>query len=182
MLILEFSTAIDLNSMLVVGWYLEHGALTYSRFSDHSLFWLPVTTAAKSASLEIIQLLVSHGAELSKGDVIISAMCSPLADREPVLQYLLEQGAPTNELRFEWNPKVLGLKSHFRRVQGPLHMAVDQDKWWLVKKLVQFGASWDKEDSRGTTPREMANERGRQRLICSHDDTIKLDRPIRSML
>ena len=70
----------------------------------------------------------------------------------------------------------------YGRSQAPLHIAVDQDKWLLVNKLVKFGASWDKEDSDGMTPRDIANKRGKQHLIYDYRNTSEIDRPIKSML
>ena len=73
-------------------------------------------------------------------------------------------GAPVSALQFEDNPG--RLKVTRRHVQAtPLHLAVEEGKWELVRVLVEFGADWEKRDSRGWTARDMARETGEEGLI-----------------
>ena len=128
----------------------------------------PLSAAASRASLEMVQLLCSHGADPSQGDVVLHVVLSRRRNefRKPVLRYLLEQGAPVNELKdakcpAKWNYTT----SSNKRAQAPLHRVVRKREWALAKILLEFGAVWDMEDSRGESNRELAKRKGQKHMI-----------------
>ena len=142
-----------MDSYPLVKWLLDHGVspnLQPMAWFNHSVLF----TAARYASLDVVKLLVAYGADVTKGDVALGAVIGPRGDRLLVLQFLLEQRAPANQLDHSGTPEYIRYLSKKRRsAPGPLHVAVAQGKYVFAKILEDHGASWDVKDSKGRTPR-----------------------------
>ena len=167
--VLLFRCAISRDSIPLVKWLLDHGVspnIPPRRWFRETI----LCCAVQRASLDLIQMLVSYGADVTKGNVASAAVLSRRADREPVLRYLLEEGAPTDRLDRKQKRSYIGYHSMSRRARKtPLHAAVENGKWELAKVLVEFGGEWDKEDSKGVTPRDIAREKDQEYLILDID-------------
>ena len=126
----------------------------------------PLSTAICRASLEMIQFLHSHGADLSQDDVVLHTLDKKGGDRKAVLRYLLEHGAPVNEWKFARcaSDENYDIKTHYN-LQAPLHRAVRLEEWGLVRILVEFGAEWDMKDSWGVTARGIMGSKGKEHWI-----------------
>ena len=102
---------------------------------------------------------------MKHGDVLIWAIRSKRDDREPMLRYMLEAGAPANALEHEANPPRFKIALDRRWAHSPLHNAVTMGKWTLVRVLVEFGASWDDPDPTGVSARDIAREKRVEDMI-----------------
>ncbi|KAI4100463.1 MAG: hypothetical protein LQ345_007455, partial [Seirophora villosa] len=79
----------------LVRWFLEHGADPNipARVLDNT----PLSSAASYAPLHIVKLLFEHGGSADKGNLVCHAADRKDPEAIPVLQYLVDRGAPTNE-------------------------------------------------------------------------------------
>ena len=154
-----------MNSCPLVQWLLDHGISPNVRpmvWFEHSVLF----TAARYASLDLIKLLVSYGADVTKGDVALGAVLSQADDSDFILRYLLKQGAPANKLDHNGTPEYIRYLSKMRRsAQGPLHVAVAQRKYHLTSMLEDHGARWDAKDSKGRTPEDIRGLFNRRRRL-----------------
>lgn len=153
--------------MTLVTWFLDHSASANLKPNSYNPS-TPLSVAASQASLEINRLLISHGADATIGDVLFSAIRSYRSetDREPVIRYLIEAGAPVNALRYENNPgKLKVVLARHGVVETPLHMAVKEGKWRLARVLMECGADWARLDSHGRSAREAAREKGGEGML-----------------
>jgi ankyrin repeat protein len=116
--------------------------------------------SVESSSLEMAKLLISYGADVSQGNVLQVTVRSKKLDREPMLRYLLEQGAPVNALEHSANPRKKKIVAARHGVRTALHEAVSLGRWDLVRVLEEFHADWDIKDSNGISARELAQKTG----------------------
>ena len=124
-----------------VRWFLEHGADPNRRGSRNAT---PLASAALYPSTTVLELLLSHGAELDP-EALLSAIDRRGQGRVPAMRVLIDHGMDVN------TPG----KAH----GSPLHYAVyvagvDQTRFLLDK-----GADRSAKDILGQTPVEMAKER-----------------------
>ena len=158
------SVALRLSSLPVVKWFLAHSASPNLQPNAY-LSTTPLTSAAEYASLEINELLVSHGASVWQGDPLHAAIRSERTDREAVLRYLLGKGAPVNILEHQSNSPKLKIQLTRTSVQSPLQEAVAREKCNLVRVLVEFGADWEQRNSKGVSARELARQKDKENMI-----------------
>lgn len=77
--------------------FLENGADPNARcYFDTT----PFAWAVNSAPLEVIELLVEYGASMTRGYPMNSAVRRMKDDRSEVVRFLLEKGAPVNDILF----------------------------------------------------------------------------------
>jgi ankyrin repeat protein len=109
----------------------------------------PLSIAAQSASLPVIELLFQLGASVKYGQPLHYAVRSNRSN--DIIEFLLRKGASPNSIMFE------GDAASFHHFQAfglgtPLHEAVHQGNERLVRLLLQNGAREDIVDTLGRRP------------------------------
>ena len=129
---------------------------TWSRSNAGYEFDTPLSRAALAGSEEVIELLLSHGGNVSRGQVLQWAV-EREDDTNTIVELLLRRGAQPNCLEYggefpAWC--VLG------RLKTPLHKAVALGKLDVVTTLLKYGADASMEDSVGRKAVEIARGSG----------------------
>ncbi|MCJ1331609.1 hypothetical protein MMC10_008300 [Thelotrema lepadinum] len=124
----QTSAAVLLNSITLVKWFLAHGAS--ANVQPKILFaFSPLSAAASHASFEMVKLLHSHGADPSQDNTVLHTIGSTRKERELVLPYLIQHGAPVNEWKHARNlAKQRSMQHKNSLVQPPLHKAIRMGK------------------------------------------------------
>ena len=92
---------------------------------------------------------------MDEGNILHAIPESDRLDRQDVLEYILSQGAPLNNLQHEHNSRRFAIVKRFG-VDRPLHRAVIERKEWVVSTLLTWGADKTLQDSKGRTPEDLA--------------------------
>lgn len=117
-----------------------------------------MSDAVYLGSLEIIDYLFTRGADVRCGELLQWAVHRKTPDALDVVRRLVERGAPFNEVKYAHEPNVywerepLGLGT-------PLHRAAELGQAGIVEYLLEQGADPLKLDSKGKTPRFLAQQR-----------------------
>lgn len=120
----------------------------------------PLIQAASNGDVDVIKLLLEHGAIADKPqanlETPVSALAGARADQDDLvegLQLLAEAGADLN---------VMAVPHHLQRARGgtPLHYAVRARNDKVVTALVELGADIDGKDLDGLTALDYAEARG----------------------
>ena len=169
------------GSAAVVRTLLERGADPNIRDEGDNAF--PLHFAAESGDIDIVRLLVDHGAATVAGevddhrlDIIGWATCFPNVEIRPeVVRYLLDHGARHTlhsavavgdidaiRARARENPAAIERPmDQVNRRRRALHLAVVKDQPQSVRALVELGADPNATDAGGLTPLDEAALRGR---------------------
>ena len=116
-----------------------------------------LTAAAGDSDLEMLTLLLDHGAVISgSGALILAALCGT----EENVKCLLSRGANVNEM--------VHLSVHAsdqdrlwsEKLAAPLHMAVQENRIGVIDLLLESGADLKLKDGKGRTAAEIAAEKG----------------------
>jgi ankyrin repeat protein len=153
------SVAIRRNSLSLVHWFLSHGASAHLECTPHKSD-TPLTYAVKYGSIEIVRLLVSHGARVDHGNLLHAACESSHPGRLEILAFLLERGAPINVLKEAHNTERLRILPCIFRRGTPLHEAIMYRRRAICAALLVHGADPEVRDTKGKTSIEFAREIG----------------------
>lgn len=131
----------------LIKWLLDHGADPNARAHFDVT---PLSIAAQSAPLDIIDLLCARGASVKQGTPLHHAVRHQRSD--DVIEYFIRNGSPINELQYHtdettWN--------HFNSVLPlgtPLHQAARVKDERMIKLLLKHGADPKIRDSFGDVP------------------------------
>lgn len=140
-------------------WFLEQGAYPNAGYPYDT----PLSRAALAGEVEIINMLLSSGGDVRRGEILHWAVERDSRACE-VVALLLEQGAPPNRLRFDGSEpawSVFGVKG----LGSPLHKAAALNKLDVVSKLLQHGADTDMKDTLGRTAKQLAEELGNEGVV-----------------
>ncbi|KAH8422609.1 ankyrin repeat domain-containing protein [Aspergillus melleus] len=151
------TVAIQRQDVEMVRFLLSKGA------DANDQYWIPNDTvlarAASLPSLEIMTLLLEHGASVQSSQALKGAAESGHVDAATVL---LAHGADVNEV-FRHN---LWDDDDARDTIGTaLHVAVQHDQEDFVRFLLQRGARADLADGEGITPRQLAQAQGKAEVV-----------------
>lgn len=125
-----------------VKWLLENGADPNIR-SNKSVS--PLATASLIPSTRVLDLLISHGAELDP-HALFNSM-SPRGEGDlPIMSYLINRGIDVNAVE--------------KQKGSALHYAVDLGSLEKVELLLKHGADRTKVAEYGLTPIELAEKKG----------------------
>ncbi|KAJ5819839.1 hypothetical protein N7474_005430 [Penicillium riverlandense] len=139
-------------------WFLAHGAdpnRRCERYKDYT----PLSIAFRQANFTIIQILLNHGASLLQGQVMHYAAMRELDDRLEVLNYLLEQGLPLNDIMYQSCEEEY-LCNMYSGIGTPLHYAAGRGLPDSVKLLIARGASPHIKDPASYTAADWAEING----------------------
>lgn len=138
-------------------WLLANGADPNAGFQYDTA----LSRAVLIGSLKIVRMLLSHGGDVKRGQVLHWVMERHEYTYE-VLTFLLERGASPNEVEFD---RVLPVWSVLHVLGTPLHKAITLDIQDVVAKPLEYGADSDKQDTSAKTAGVMAAELGLGRMV-----------------
>jgi len=161
------------DDLELVKWFLSHGAsghLENNRQVDRT----PLGLAARYASMEIIQLLITEGGAKPEYGNILLDVCRPKrSGRLEVLRFLLQQGARPNELEHSGIPRVFqNLCSRGFPLGTALHATIENNKPAYARLLMEHGADRTIKDTNGRTPFDVAVELGLAEMIRILGDSV----------
>ncbi len=153
----SFKSSMNLGNADVVRWHLEHGADPNVRTRRG---FTALDYAGYKYSLEVVKLLVQHGADVTNTRAIHGAVANSIKfppvnpGRLDIVNYLLECGANINQLEptadeYE-RPPITPYTG------TPLHCAVQSENPEHVSYLLSRGADRSIKGALGMTPLEVA--------------------------
>lgn len=111
------------------------------------------------ASMEVIRLLFSWGADISKGQLLHNATKREKQDVLELIDLLLSLGANVDAIEFK-NDKQSWWDNHRTGLGTPLHRAAARGDSAVVEHLLARGADRSITDSLGRLPHEIARLKG----------------------
>ena len=120
----------------LVRWFLAHGADPNAPAGIWDV--TPLSCAVAVAPLSTVQLLFDHGGSTAHGQLVNFATDRTDSDCVPILQYLVDRGAPINDTLWENRPEL----SNWANVGAttPLHNAAAAGNIDSVRFLLEHGA------------------------------------------
>ena len=134
-------------------WFLIHGADPNAPAGEWDV--TPLSCAVAQAPLSTVKLLFEHGGSTAYGQLMNFASSRTDAEGVPIMQYLLDHGAPTNNTLWENRPDL----AHWAMVGAstPLHSAAAAGNVEAVRFLLEHGADRTKKSLRfGKLPIDVA--------------------------
>ena len=149
--------SLNLGNTDLVQWHLQHGADPNIRTRRG---YTALDYAGYKYSLEVVKLLVQHGADINSTTAIHNAVLNSVKfppvnpGRLDIVAFLLDCGANINQLEltgdgFERPPTT-------PYTGTPLHRAVESGDLEHVRYLLSRGADWSIQGAMGMTPLELA--------------------------
>lgn len=135
----------------MVAWLLDHGA---DPNQQCVIDLTPLSLTVESAPLSVIQLMLSRGGDVRKGQLLHHAI-ERHSDNIAILSLLLGKGADINSTMYEDHYPSRALFS-FMDLGTPLHKAAELGKADVVRYLVSKGANLNNKDAKGRTALEYA--------------------------
>ncbi|KAL8904484.1 MAG: hypothetical protein Q9207_003248 [Kuettlingeria erythrocarpa] len=163
-----------------VRWFLAHGADPNAPAREWDV--TPLSYAANRAPLSVVKLMFEHGGSATIGQLVNHASDRDDADSIPVLQLLVDHGAPTNEWLFENRPDL----HHWAAAGGSqtgLYYAAEAGLIENVRFLLKHGADPRKRGIRmhryeGRLPIDIARWRKHEEVVQLLDEAAaELERP-----
>lgn len=167
-----------------VRWFLAHGADPNAPAREWDV--TPLSYAANRAPLSIVKLMFEHGGSAVIGQLVNYASDRDDADGIPVLQLLVDHGAPTNEWLFENRPDL----HHWSAAGGSqtgLYYAAEAGLIENVRFLLKHGADPRKRGIRmhtheGRLPIDIARTNKHEEIVqLLSEAAAELERPKTSL-
>lgn len=143
-----FSYAVADEEM--VGWLLDHEA---NPNQQCVIDFTPLSQAVETAPIPVIQLMLRHGGDARKGQLLHHAIAR-ISDNIAVLSLLIEKGADINSPMYNDYPS--SALFYFMGLGTALHKAAELGKVDIVRYLISKGADLDIKDANGRTALECA--------------------------
>lgn len=135
----------------MTAWLLDHGA---DPNRQCVIDLTPLSLAVESAPISVIQLMLSHGGDVRKGQLTHHAV-ERNSDNIAVLTLLISNGADINSTMYEDHYASRALFC-FMALGTALHKAIELDKTDVIRYLVSEGADLGIKDARGRSALEYA--------------------------
>ncbi|KAJ9488726.1 hypothetical protein VN97_g4589 [Penicillium thymicola] len=143
----------------MTSWFLEHGA---NPNAQCEVDCIPLPYAVRNASLSVIKLLLDHGGDVQKGQLLQYAVCRD-EDLEDVISLLIDRGAPLNATIYQDGPTLMRF---FPMSLGTaLHVATEQEKTNAIRLLIHLGADTNVKDANGDTALEWAQKWNKTEMV-----------------
>lgn len=143
----------------MVRWFLEHGANPNTKCEVDCT---PLSYAVRNAPLSVIELLLSHGGDVRKGQLLQYAVLRD-AELEEVVSLLVNRGTPLNATMFQDGPT---LTRFFPMSLGTaLHIATEQGKTNAIRILIGLGVDTGVKDANGDTALELAQKWNKAEMV-----------------
>ena len=107
-------------------------------------------------SFDLIRLLFDHGGSVAYGQLLHYAVARTDNDRFDIMQYLLDRGAPINEVMYSNHHSKWFFES--APMGTPLHWAAEQGATEMALFLLDHGADPTIKNTHGHTPSEVAEK------------------------
>lgn len=144
--------AVKRNNKSHVEFCLKHGA--DANLGTYAFRWSALATAVEyDADLDIVDLLIAGGADLSSSDALHTAAEK---GRYRMVKFLIGKGANVNVVGFEYCLS----DSKANEAGTALHFAVDANNTEVAKLLFENGADVAIRDVKGRNAMERATEKG----------------------
>ena len=124
----------------------------------------PLSVAVRDASFSTIRMLFDHGGEIEHGELLHLATARTLPDALELLEYILDKGAPINEVIFQ-NHLESYEREKYSGLVTPLHSASRKGKLDMVELLLSRGADPLIKDSRGMLAIDLAEHNGFSEVV-----------------
>ena len=137
-------------------WFLNHGANPNAQAGEWDV--TPLSSAAAVTPLSTIKLLFDHGGSIAQGQLLHHASDRTDPACVPILEYLVEQGAPINQTLWEDRPDLADWAN--LGASTPLYNAVAAENIESVRFLLRHGADRHKPTvNSGRLPIDVAQAR-----------------------
>lgn len=160
----DYSYAVE--DLELTTWFLAHGA---DPNAPCQLNKTPLSAAVQYGPYDVIQILFGCGGSVKEGQLLHFAIWRDKPDRLAVVKYIIQQGAPINELMYHQHPSSFRQRERFG-LGTPLHDAAAVGDLSVVQTLLAHDASILAKDTRGKLPFQRAEANG-------HDVIAGLLRP-----
>ncbi|KAF2210667.1 hypothetical protein CERZMDRAFT_45144, partial [Cercospora zeae-maydis SCOH1-5] len=117
-----------------------------------------LSTAVRESPFPIIEMLLPHAGQIFPGSLLHMAIFRTLDDRKAVVDYLLQNGAPIDELLHWDNPNAAACE--FFALGTPLYYAAAAGDVQMVRFLLGRGADANVRSSHGDTALQKAEAKG----------------------
>ncbi|KAJ6088408.1 Ankyrin repeat protein [Penicillium sp. IBT 16267x] len=144
----------------MTAWLLDHGA---DPNNGCAIDLTPLSCAVKSAPISVINLMLSRGGDVQKGQVLHHAI-ERRSETIEVLKVLIENGAPINATMYQDHYPSWRL-FYFMGLGTALHKAAELGKVDVVRYLISEGADLSIKDANGRTAMECAQIRGQSEVM-----------------
>lgn len=143
----------------MTAWLLDHGADPNRRpYIDLT----PLSLAVESGPISVIQLMLRHGGDVQKGQLLHHAI-DRQADNLEVLKILIEEGALVNAHACDDYPS--WALFFFMGLETPLHKAAELGKVDVVRYLISQGADLSIRDANGRTAMDCAQRSNQTSVV-----------------
>lgn len=150
--------------MELVRWFLSHGATLDLEPTEYTCR-TPLTHAVGCASLEMVKLLVAHGAKLDHGNLLHEIVESNYPGRLEILDYLIKQGADVDQIEKASNSRLFDVEKDVFGIGTALHNAVKHNNLAVAVALLNNGAERCIDDTERRTPLDWADDLKLKRMI-----------------
>ncbi|OBT69335.1 hypothetical protein VE03_01038 [Pseudogymnoascus sp. 23342-1-I1] len=142
------------NDRALTEWFLNNDA---NPNATCDWDYTPMSNAMQCASLDTINLLFTHGADINHGQLLHNAVIREGPEEEVIklVDLLLKKGALIDEIQYQNDPQTFGELEAFS-LGTPLHYAAEMGKEMLVSHLLKNGANQHIKNSKGKTVIEVA--------------------------
>lgn len=152
----------------LTNWFLARGARPDAEACG--LDCTPLSFAVMRAPFTIIKILFDHGGSTQHGQLLQYAIYREKSDCLEVLDFLLDRGAPINDVMYQNRVDMYLMRMPFG-LGTPLHKAAEIGRLDVVKHLIERGADPLIPDARRQNALELAESK-------RHDDVIEYLRPL----
>lgn len=140
-------------------WFLEHGA---NPNTSCDVDCTPLSYAIRNACLSVIKLMLDHGGDVQKGQLLQYAVCRD-EGLEDVIALLVERGASLNATMYEDDQTLM--RFYPMSLGTALHTATEQGKANAIRLLKHLGADTEVKDANGDTALEWARKWNKAEMV-----------------
>lgn len=141
----------------LTAWFLAHGADPNASCPMAST---PLSVAVRDAPFSVVEMLLAHGGNVERGQLLHWAVGRRLDDRTTMIEFLLQKGLPINAVEYHDRPDVYLLRQDVFGIGTPLHSAANIGAEDSLRVLISHGARLDIKDSHGCLPVKCAEASG----------------------
>jgi ankyrin repeat protein len=143
----------------MTSWFLEHGA---NPNTQCEVDCTPLSYAVRNARLSVIELLLNHGGDVRKGQLLHHAVYRD-EGLEDVISLLVERGASLNATMYQDGPTLMRF---FPMSLGTgLHVATELGKTNAIHLLIRLGVDTGIKDANGDTALEWAQKWNKTEIV-----------------
>lgn len=143
----------------MTSWLLDHGANPNARCEVDCT---PLSYAVRNARLSVIELMLSRGGDVQKGQLLQYAV-SRDEELENVISLLIDRGAPLNATIYQDGPTLMRFAP--MSLGTALHIATEQGRTNAMRHLIHLGIDTGVRDANSDTALEWAQKWDKTELV-----------------